>query len=260
MRCAVILHLLLYIVRSSMSILITIHIGYLYIDIYNFSLETITMAKPEEILEEWDWEKGTPTGKPVARSIAHTQGIAHEGVHLWVVRDSPQQEILFQMRASHKDMYPDFLDISVGGHVPFGLTSNKIQKEAYEEIGITFDEGQLIDLGYYKYEEINDILFHREFQRVYLLLSNNPLSSYSFNDNEVSSIYAVPLEYCKDLFFTDYPLQVEVFDGKNLFIASISKKDFHPLLFAPSMTRYMEILFIAIDELFTTGRVTTTMS
>ncbi len=218
------------------------------------------MAKPEEMLEEWDWEKGIPKGNPVARSIAHTQGIAHEGVHLWVVRSKPQKEILFQMRAAHKDMYPNYLDITVGGHVPFGLTSNKIQKEAYEEIGITFDETQLIDLGYYRYEEINDILFHREFQRVYLLLSNNPLSSYCFNDNEVSSIYAVPLEYCKDIFVREYPATVEAFNGTHTYQATISKKDFHPLLFAPSMTRYMEILFQAIDELFSQGKVTASMS
>lgn len=227
---------------------------------YIFSLEKKTMASKEEILEEWDWERGVPTGNPVARSIAHKQGIAHEGVHLWVVRTQPQKEILFQMRASHKDMYPDYLDITVGGHVPFGLSSNKIQKEAYEEIGITFDEKQLIDLGYYRYEEINDILFHREFQRVYLLFSNNPLSSYSFNDNEVSSIYAVPLDYCKELFFNDYPLTVESFNGTDTICTTISKKDFHPLLFAPSMAQYMEILFKAIDELFTKGTVTVSMS
>ncbi|MCX8123406.1 MAG: hypothetical protein N3F66_04490 [Spirochaetes bacterium] len=218
------------------------------------------MSKQEEILEQWDWELGTPTGKPVARSIAHTQGIAHEGVHLWIVRNLPQQEILFQMRASHKDMYPNYLDITVGGHVPFGLTTNKIQKEAYEEIGITIDESLLIDLGYFKYEEINDIIFHREFQRVYLLLSNNPLSSYSFNDSEVSGIYAVPLDYCKDLFSRDYHVKVEAFDGNKTFFTTVSKKDFHPLLFAPSMARYMEILFHAIDELFTFGKVTAAMS
>jgi|YNPMSStandDraft_1061717.scaffolds.fasta_scaffold08435_4 isopentenyldiphosphate isomerase len=218
------------------------------------------MASKEEMLEEWDWQLQVPTGNPVARSIAHKQGIAHEGVHLWVVRTQPQKEILFQMRAAHKDMYPNYLDITVGGHVPFGLSSNKIQKEAYEEIGITFDEIQLIDLGYYKYEEINDTIFHREFQRVYILLSNNPLSTYSFNDNEVSSIYAVPLDYCKDLFNKDYPITVEAFNGTETFRDTISKKDFHPLLFAPSMTRYMEILFQAIDELFTKGEVTVSMS
>lgn len=218
------------------------------------------MAIKEEMLEEWDWQLHVPTGNPVARTIAHKQGIAHEGVHLWVVRTQPQKEMLFQMRAAHKDMYPNYLDITVGGHVPFGLSSNKIQKEAYEEIGITFDETQLIDLGYYRYEEINDILFHREFQRVYILLSNNPLSTYSFNDNEVSSIYAVPLDYCKDLFNTDYPKTVEAFNGTKTLHATISKKDFHPLLFAPSMTRYMEILFQAIDELFTNGKVTACMS
>lgn len=70
----------------------------------------------------------------------------------------------------------------------------------------------------------------------------------------------MPLDYCKDIFIKDYPLTVEAFNGIKTFQTTISKKDFHPLLFAPSMTRYMGILFQAIDELFTKGKVTASMS
>ncbi len=216
--------------------------------------------QPEEMLEEWDWEKGTPTGKSIPRSVVHKYGIAHEGVHLWIVRSKPVAQIVFQKRAPHKDMYPGYLDITVGGHVPYGLTTNKIQKEAYEEVGIVPDDNTLIDLGYFRYEEKNANLFHREFQRVYLYMSNEALTAYSFNDNEVSAAYAIPVDYCKALFTDDYPMEVESYNGHQLLSTVVSKNNFHPLLFAPSMSHYMDVLFTAIDQLLQTGTVTIRMS
>jgi isopentenyldiphosphate isomerase len=137
----------------------------------------------EEILEEWSWEKAVPTGRPVPRGKAHKEGIAHEGVHLWVIKKSAGKTgILFQRRAGHKESYPDYLDITVGGHVPFGKNEGKIQKEASEEIGISPPDSELFDLGYFRYEETTDKMFHREFQRVYLHLDGRPLEAYVFND------------------------------------------------------------------------------
>jgi len=216
--------------------------------------------QPEEMLEEWDWEKGIPTGKSIPRSIAHQCGIAHEGVHLWIVRSIPIPQLVFQKRASHKDMYPGYLDITVGGHVPYGLDTNKIHKEAYEEIGIIPDDNKLIDLGYFRYEENNATLFHREFQRVYLYMSDEPLTAYSFNDNEVNAVYAIPVDYCKAIFTDDYPMEVEAYNGYQLLTTFVSKNNFHPLLFAPSMSHYMDVLFTAIEQLLQIGTVTIRMS
>ena len=67
-----------------------------------------------EQLEEWDWDLAKPTGKPVDRNFAHKNGISHEGVHLWVIRNISTPEILFQKRAKDKDTFPDCLDITVG--------------------------------------------------------------------------------------------------------------------------------------------------
>ena len=53
-------------------------------------------------------------------------------------------------------MYPDCLDIIVGSHVPY-VKEKKIQKESFEEISITPSEDELINLGYYRYEEITII-------------------------------------------------------------------------------------------------------
>jgi isopentenyldiphosphate isomerase len=209
-----------------------------------------------ELLEEWDWDTARPTGRSVLRGFAHKNGIAHEGVHLWVLRFSGKEpEVLFQKRAHNKEMYPGYLDITVGGHVTFGISEEKIQKEAREEIGIEFDERNLVDLGYFRYEEIDDAIFHREFQRVYLLVDERPLVEYRFNDGEVEGIVAVRLNDLHRLMEEDCSFEIEGFDGKTVSMEMVSRKDFHPLLFAPSMVEYMKVLLGAIGELFHTGRV-----
>ncbi len=210
----------------------------------------------EEYLENWDWETGEPTGERVERKRSHREGIPHEGVHLWVIRTGgPVTEVLFQQRAPDKDLYPDCLDITVGGHVPFGENENKIQKEAYEEIGISPDESELIDLGYFRYEERNNFHFHREFQRIYLLEENRELDRYRFMDGEVTGLYAVPLDKLEEIFTRDIRFLIEGYDGEKTVKREVGREDFHPLLFAPSMKVYIEVLLQGIKEYSLTGKV-----
>ncbi len=214
----------------------------------------------DEALEEWDWGSAKPTGRVVMRSRAHREGVPHEGVHLWIVSTAAGTPgVLFQQRSKHKEQYPDCLDITVGGHVLFGHNEGKIQKESSEEIGISPADAELIDLGYYRYEERTPTFFHREFQRVYLLLDNRPLSAYRFMDGEVTGIYAVPLGNLERLFDGDSVFSIEGFDGREMTTRLVGKADFHPLLFAPSMAVYMEVLFRAIHELVAGGCVSAGM-
>jgi len=212
------------------------------------------------MLEIWDWDRAVPTGKAVSREEAHRNGVPHEGVHLWILStETGTPELLFQMRAPHKEHYPDCLDITVGGHVPWGLTEDKIQKESEEEIGIRPDDGDLVDLGYYRYEEKNEHLHHREFQRVYLLHDSRPLDEYRFNDNEVTGIYAVSIADMEGLFNSDREIPVRYFDGIRVCEATKRRKDFHPQLFDASMKPYMDVVIFACGELTLTGRVSVTM-
>jgi isopentenyl-diphosphate Delta-isomerase len=202
-----------------------------------------------ELIEEWDWEKAAPTGRHVARNVAHKEGIAHEGVHLWVLRLKNIPELLFQHRAKNKEMYPDCLDITVGGHVPYGVKEKKIQKESFEEIGINPSDDELINLGYYRYEEISDNLFHREFQQVFICIDNRPLSQYCFTDGEVDGIFAVSLNNLESLMQKDIEFTIEGFENKAVIKKTVSRKDFHPLLFAESMKAYMKVIIQAAAQL-----------
>lgn len=214
----------------------------------------MTQSSENEILEVWDWETAKPTGRPVRRDLSHREGIPHEGVHLWVIRTSgPEIEVLFQHRAPHKKMHPDCLDITVGGHVPFGLTERKIHKEAMEEIGIIPDDDHMVDLGYFRYEEIDHELIHREFQHVYLLLDNRPLKKYSFTDGEVIGIYAVPLKKLDRLLREDRSFVITGYNGTHVVSKEVSRRDFHPLLFSPIMKDYMQVVLQAGRE-FASGR------
>lgn len=216
--------------------------------------------KSTELLEEWDWETGKPTGRSVTRGESYLKGIPHEGVHLWIVQEiSGSAEILFQHRAKNKALYPDCLDITVGGHVPFGLKQNKIQKEAMEEIGISPDDSELIDLGYMRFEEKTDTYHHREFQHVYLMKNSLPLDEYRFTDGEVIGIYSVPADFIESLIAADSSMRVHGFDGSTLLERSLSRRDFHPLLFSPVMKTYMDIIIKGMRELVSSGKVTVRM-
>jgi isopentenyldiphosphate isomerase len=210
----------------------------------------------EEMLQVWDWETARPTEKKVTRAHAHQHGIPHEAVHLWLLkRKKSDTFLLFQHRASHKGTYPDCLDISVGGHVPYGLEGGKVAKEAREELGIDFDESRLHDLGWYRYVERSGKLFQRELQHIYLLCDNRPLNQYGFLDGEVSGLYSVPYNDFKEMLIRDRLIEIEGFNGRETVSRTVSRKDFHPQLFDASMELYMRYLVSAIDEFIETGTV-----
>lgn len=213
-----------------------------------------------EILEVWDWETARPTGRQVDRETAHSTGAAHEAVHLWIIRSKGGgREVLFQHRSPHKQIHPDCLDITVGGHVPYGFGGNKVLKEAREEIGIEPDAKRLVDLGWCRYEERQGAIFQREFLHVYLLLDNRSLSRYRFNDGEVTGIYAVGLEYLSRIIAGEHSCEIHGFTGDGYVNKTVSRRDFHPQLFDQSMALYMKTFLAAARELLSRGSVGTIM-
>ncbi len=212
----------------------------------------MTAKTKQEFIEEWDWLTGKPLGKPVDRFVAHREGIPHEGVHLWIYKIiAGDIWILLQKRSSQKDLYPSVLDISVGGHVPFGLNSGKIQKEASEELGIDVHDEELTDLGYFRYEEIipQIDLFHREFQHIWIMNSDIEINNYSFSDGEVEAVCFIRLnDFISVLSGKLTCAESLYYDGKNVYMKNIDLEEFHPLFFSPGMKEYLTLVIDAISH------------
>lgn len=205
----------------------------------------------EELLEIWDWETGRPTGKSVPRSRSHREGVPHEGVHLWLYEPSAEGvRIILQRRALSKDLFPGYLDISVGGHVPFGYAGNPVAKEAMEELGIVVGPAALTDLGYFRYEE--DVpamnLRHREFQHVWIAASPVPLDGFRFNDGEVDAVCSLRLDDFERILAGAPGADAWYSTGKGILERFVARDEFHPLFFTGAMDAAIRAVIGAIRK------------
>lgn len=120
-------------------------------------------------------EDGTPTGEAVSRDKAHREGILHGTSQIFIYRIKDNKvQILLQRRSHEKDSFPDCLDISSAGHIPFGVSpEDNAVKELNEELGLIVDKSQLQFLFLHRSSGINN--FHGQV----------------FNDEQISSVYVL---------------------------------------------------------------------
>ena len=89
------------------------------------------------------------------KSEAHKDGLWHRASHIWIYNSNG--EILLQLRAKEKELYPDMWDISAAGHVSAGeepIVSGL--REVKEELGL---KGQIDDfIGCYSFFEMNQLI------------------------------------------------------------------------------------------------------
>lgn len=77
------------------------------------------------------------------REKIHQEGLLHREIHVYFV--TPNKEVICQHRAKDKDLFPDLLDATVGGHVEVGDSYEKTAiKETQEETGVEISKNDLI--------------------------------------------------------------------------------------------------------------------
>jgi isopentenyldiphosphate isomerase len=156
---------------------------------------------------------GRTTGKRVLRSVAHSQGLWHRTVHVWVRNRS--KELLFQQRSQSKETFPGQWDISAAGHISAGDASREAAvREMKEELGVSIDDAAL---------------------RFLFTIRHSYLSpDSSFKDNEISDVYlcTTPVE--------DDELTL---DPKEVMGAA-----FYPIAYVKKLLAEKSVLFVPHEE------------
>lgn len=146
------------------------------------------MVEHQEAWQVFDNKGLAVAGSQIAPRAARADSSAIVGaVHVWVWKKTPSGiEVLLQHRAKDKPTWPDYLDISVAGHVDFAETlPETICREANEEIGASVSVDQLEYIFSYRN-------FDNGIKWVYLLEQIKD-ETYTFNDGEVQALKWVKL-------------------------------------------------------------------
>lgn len=148
-------------------------------------------------------EEGEPTGIVKTRANVHRDGDWHRAIHVWFYGiDAGGAFLLMNQRGRFKDTWPLALDATVGGHVGAGETVERAFREVGEELGVGIDPVRFEYLFRRKRSSENLIpgVLDREFQDVYLVRDDRPLTAYAPNQAELESLVKVSVDSAGPLF------------------------------------------------------------
>jgi isopentenyldiphosphate isomerase len=157
------------------------------------------MSAPILIVDENDQPVGSAT-----KQDAWRHGLKHRIVRIMI--EDGRGSVLLQMRAPDKDIYPSCWDNSVAGHVDEGEDyDTAAYRELEEEVGITGKK--LIEVGIYPHNETVDDKIFNQFNKVYKLTMNVPLSEFRLEEGKITSVKWLTIPEAKKL-VRDHPDQV----------------------------------------------------
>ncbi len=108
----------------------------------------------DEIVDIYNPDTFDITGEVISKNTAHKLGIWHGSIHVIIVNEDKTKS-LFQQRASDKSLYPDMLDIAVGGDISIVEKDCLAgRRELNEELGIDPNTCNIKFLKKYR-EELN---------------------------------------------------------------------------------------------------------
>ncbi len=145
----------------------------------------------EELLDIFDADGGLKAVK--SRSLAHSQGLWHKSVHVWIVNS--QGEILVQKRSALKKFFPNVWDCAFAGHISHGESSiTTVVREGKEELGLDIDLSKLKYLFTNKESIEYGEVKNNEFVDIYIYESDINISKLSLQIEEVSDVKWIKFE------------------------------------------------------------------
>jgi isopentenyldiphosphate isomerase len=134
---------------------------------------------PDEMVEEVD-NRGNVTGL-VTRKEMRRRGLWHRSVFIAVM--SHDSQLLVHKRAEHKDLWPGWWDVAIGGVVAPGEEWDQAAaRELSEELGITGETLTHLGRGSYMDKEVKVVA------SVYTVTTDGP---FTFADGEISEAHWV---------------------------------------------------------------------
>jgi isopentenyldiphosphate isomerase len=156
------------------------------------------------------------------RLEAHLKGHWHKTFHCWVVNGEDGGGILFQHRSAEMVNFPNMFDVSAAGHLEAGESIEQGIREVSEELGVPITIESLQSLGYrVEVADQSNGQLNREYQVVYMLRLDIPLSEYKPQVEEVSGLFWLKIR-----------------DGLKLFSGSLDKAVMQGILYNKSLERW----------------------
>lgn len=146
------------------------------------------------------------------KSIAHKKGYWHQ-VFTCVIINSKNNKIYFQKKVPGRYTFerPDYIDITVGGHLKAGETVAEGIREIEEETGFSVDYNELVNLGMRQNTFSGEKkYFAYEYQHLYLLDKDCKLCDFKMDQKEVSGFVEIDIDELLDLLLH----KIEVVNGK----------------------------------------------
>lgn len=126
------------------------------------------------------------------KSEAHQKGLWHRAAHIWIYNS--KKEVLLQLRAKNKKLYPGVWDCSSAGHVSSGeepLVSGV--REAKEEIGLSIKKEYLEFFKIFKREQVYQNMADKEFYYAYFYKYDGDIMNLELQKEEVEKIKFIPI-------------------------------------------------------------------
>ena len=153
--------------------------------------------------------KGQPTGRTVFRCTAHSKGLWHRSVHIWI--KNRKGELLLQQRSLTKQTHPGLWDISAAGHISAGDSSRSTAiREIWEELGISIDNNALRFLFTLRrqYRSPDNMIKDNEISDVYLYTVPVDEAEIKPNPEEVIGVAYYPINQLKNILIEEANLFV----------------------------------------------------
>lgn len=164
------------------------------------------------------------------RAAVHRDGNWHRVFHCWVIyRDQAGQDFMvLQKRGPNKDIFPNMLDVTVGGHYAAGESMADGVREIQEELGLTVAFEDLIPVGMRVSVAQYGGLIDREFADNFLLVRDTDLQTYEYQQEEVAGLVEFSIEDALALFAAERDTLTARAVGLGAAAVEIRREDFIP--------------------------------